>query len=893
MSDPALIIQRIYGTSSTSQLNFAVSPMHIAYIASGGVVVSQIDRESGELTNQRFFCANNPHGNALPQTSAYSYLNMVQQQSQQAEEKDQYGIPKLTHTVLVDETQGTGDLSSSSSPPKAQQKVKTISCIAISPDEKYLAVGESGAHPRILLFSLAPDSNSFPVVSISEHSFGITALQFSPESNYLMSVGDTHDGFIYIWKISGCNATMVGVNKCTSQINGLLWNDDNIITYGVRYIKIWTFTESERKSMIQGKNVILGNFLNGNFVSATPCFDETLEDDIFFLTSLGEICGYNFKTNTLKLRYTNLEDSKLGVVISDQYSGKILIATDHIEELPHSELVNDIAKENDVLIDSPSKVKFNPPITCVKQVSANIFVYITSNEEIQLYSAITGKSVHLIDSLSKSVNGVKKTTSGKVITWTREGILKCIEEKTLDMKDVIALKVKPIPNVVIENHITAIDLTPNGDFIAGDAYGTLTVYSPEGDVIFSVQAHEFSINDVTFLEIEKFQFIISIGRDRMIQIFARTDQNHAEITNEWSIYQTLADHKANLLQIIFHEHKLYVSSADRSISIHKFEVDQDVVSINKEKTITVKSTPTSISISGEEMLVFTMDKQLTVFNLHTVESIRNMKLCDENGDSLLIDSAIVTHANQIVCSCSDKSIRIFNYITGRQLSVSWGHSEATKFLVYFSDHLITLSNSGCLFSWALTEPILDSPLKSTIQKYNEFVTPPKVTRKIKKPLSQTSTPVRKTLNPSPTFTRTPTTARLQSTTKMTPSKLNSSSKTNLSPSPTSTNIRRESRAAISPRSSPRASPSLVAKKPLTVTNRTRLHGDLVKDSKVDIDGLILQLRSFRQHMDSYTSEEVHNVKREITGIFQYEEELLNKYNGVVLDAVKQLMKFEK
>ncbi|ONH65914.1 Mitogen-activated protein kinase-binding protein 1 [Cyberlindnera fabianii] len=912
MSEPSLLISRIYGTSSDSQRTFAASSNLIAYIASGGVVVCSIDQETGTLSNQRFFCATNSQqsNQTNAQASAYSYLNMMGSQTQ-SEEKDSFGLPKVSQTIAVIDAngstlaQGVSDMSLSSPQSKlSSQRIKTISCIAISPDEKLLAVGESGTQPRILLFSLAPDAHDFPFLSIAEHSFGVSALHFSPDSKYLLSIGDSHDGFIFLWRLGGSSVSIAGANKCTSQINGVTWLEDTIVTYGVRHIKIWKFEEFEKKSMIQGKNVILGDFINGNFVYATPVLHNDGEDDILFLTSLGEVCGYNYLNNNLTLRYVNAGSPKAGAILSDIFSKRVWIATDKISELPANALAQTLTKESDGALDSPTKVKFLAPITCMKQISERYLVYITSNEEIQLLDVESGESRHLIESLSKSVNGVKKTSSGKVVSWTKEGVLKTIDTDSFNLTDFTTVAIPEVPGMVIENHLTALDVTSDGQIVIGDAYGNLTVFDEDGAQSLSVQAHEFTINDVCSFQISDFQFIVSIGRDRMIQVFARTklpDVQHDDITNAWGICQTLADHRGNLLQLVFHENRLYVSSADRSISVHSFALDSGVLSIKKEKTISLKSSPTAMTISNDELVVSTMDKQLSIFNITTLESTRTLKLYTEDNETMLADNVAVISPNQIACSCTDKSIRVFNFITGRQISVHWGHSESIKCLLHVNQHLITLSANGCLFSWSFRQNI-SATSKSTIQKYNDLATPPRVMRKIKKPVSQTSTPVtRRNINvsPSPSTAKSPAMTRLQSTAKMTPSKLSPNARPNLSPSPGSSSTPLRSKAST-PRMSTfnnanMNSPSPTAKRSsILVTNKTRLQEsntkmELNKENKVSTGDLVRQLRLFRENMDSYTQEDIMLVKREVKLLFNYEEEILTKYNSVVLDAVKQLI----
>jgi WD40 repeat protein len=68
--------------------------------------------------------------------------------------------------------------------------------------------------------------------ALSEHSFGVNCVAFSPDSRYLASLGSSQDGFLYIWSINirtGA-ATLHASNKCVSNINKMTWMGNKLIT---------------------------------------------------------------------------------------------------------------------------------------------------------------------------------------------------------------------------------------------------------------------------------------------------------------------------------------------------------------------------------------------------------------------------------------------------------------------------------------------------------------------------------------------------------------------------------------------------------------------------------------------------------------------------------------
>lgn len=73
---------------------------------------------------------------------------------------------------------------------------------------------------------------------LTEHSFGVRSLAFSSDSQYLATLGDMNDGFLFVWAINlrtGA-AKLHSTNKCTSFIRDMCWMGQTLITYE---ISIW------------------------------------------------------------------------------------------------------------------------------------------------------------------------------------------------------------------------------------------------------------------------------------------------------------------------------------------------------------------------------------------------------------------------------------------------------------------------------------------------------------------------------------------------------------------------------------------------------------------------------------------------------------------------------
>ena len=101
---------------------------------------------------------------------------------------------------------------------------------------------QTGHIPRVLFFSTTSDKTESPYAALSEHTYGIRCLSFSPDSRFICSIGEVHDGFVFLWALHARTGMpkLHASNKCTSLIHDLAWMGSNsFITVGTRHVKLW------------------------------------------------------------------------------------------------------------------------------------------------------------------------------------------------------------------------------------------------------------------------------------------------------------------------------------------------------------------------------------------------------------------------------------------------------------------------------------------------------------------------------------------------------------------------------------------------------------------------------------------------------------------------------
>jgi hypothetical protein len=213
----------------------------------------------------------------------------------------------------------------------------------------------------VLIFSTAKDSLlDVPLTILSEHSFGVRSLAFSSNSQYLATLGDINDGFLFVWSISlrtGA-AKLHSTNKCTSFVRDMCWMGHTLITYelrlciliwtlrliiftrvGVRHVKVWRLADAVTGSpmklrpnndsymtppgispkALSGRNCLLGPLGDATFTSVASISDS----EAVVCSDSGAVCLLDDTEGSQKLSLVMQVDFGITSVAVDGESGAI------------------------------------------------------------------------------------------------------------------------------------------------------------------------------------------------------------------------------------------------------------------------------------------------------------------------------------------------------------------------------------------------------------------------------------------------------------------------------------------------------------------------------------------------------------------------------------------
>lgn len=186
----SLSLRSITGTTTRSSGGLAshYESSTFAYCAGSAVVVAKLD-DAGDIS-YRFFRA---QPTALPIHPSPSFYNPASPTPP----------PESRRRTILPAKHSSDERSSHNSPRRnwaddgssktwsARERVKAVSCVALSPNGKFLAAGETGYGPRVNIFSTMPGGFSdIPLTTLTEHSFGVRCVAFSPTSRWLATLGD-------------------------------------------------------------------------------------------------------------------------------------------------------------------------------------------------------------------------------------------------------------------------------------------------------------------------------------------------------------------------------------------------------------------------------------------------------------------------------------------------------------------------------------------------------------------------------------------------------------------------------------------------------------------------------------------------------------------------------
>lgn len=745
-SDHMLSLRQVVGSTISSANAFDSLPndRQVAFTAGAAAVVATID--DCHNVSQRFFRAH-PTTEAINTASSAYGTPASDSRSRGAASSRDAGVGASSHgSAGADWANSPGGKSSS-----AKDRIKAASCVAFSKDGKYIAVGETGYKPRVLVFSTAPDAaQDTPITTISEHNFGVRCVSFSPDSKYLASLGAANDGFLYIWSLNPRTgaATLHASNRCTNHINKMAWLGNSLVLVGTRHAKVWRVDEAEHHQQskpkhrednvtLPGRNCILGSLVEQNFTSIVTVSDTKA----FVSTEKGDICLLDDSDRAQRLFKVASADFGVTALAADS-NGLLHIAglNGDMSTMEVSKLVDAAPPPSPTSRDesppgspprSPTSPKFHhdTPYIIAMAPIRDLVVSVDSRRAIRLLEvgtdgdASTNKVVQQLPAQGDGVLGVhslplSNTFDASFVTWSADGMVKFWTPDGTAKGD-IKVPLEQLDSIDEANELRTIEPSPHVDFIAtGDKYGVLSIIDGKtAKSTCSLKAHGSEITDIEIHEGET-TFIVTSARDRTVQVFQKNGDT-------LDLVQTLDEHVGAVTGVLFSKDgsHLLSCSADRTVVVRDFMTREEDGNVLKAfliaRTITLKSTPVSMVFDVENsniLVVSTIDRQVHKYDVTTGQPVSCFKSADPEGGEAVVLSDLVHFTNVkgqgIIAgvSSTDKSVRIYEE-NGNLLGRDWGHTEGVTDIALISLNggdggagqkaLVTVAVDGTIFVWNL------------------------------------------------------------------------------------------------------------------------------------------------------------------------------------------------
>ncbi|KAL4956902.1 WD40-repeat-containing domain protein [Aspergillus filifer] len=717
-----LSLQTVIGTTTTTPNGFSYHDQSksFAFCAGSAGVLAEVDEEGN--VNQRFFRARPTASSINPVTSFYN--QSTPPATPDARSKSVPGIKNAPYNGIYNGSTST-EMVEAPSPRSwsSRERVKAVTSVSISPNGRLLALGETGYNPRALIFSTATDAPSdVPLSILTEHSFGVRALAWSPDSQYLATLGDVNDGFLFVWSISlkTGSAKLHSANKCTTVVRDMTWLGQALITVGVRHVKVWRLPEIRPVSPTKCRTNTgePPSFAAPKALSGRNCVLSALADNIFTSvvgisnseavvgTDSGALCLVDDKDGNAKL--TLIQYLEFGITSLSVDSDRACIwVGGHGKRMRRLafDLLRPWSNPSSPRRSSRSSVEFKsrePAITCIGSITSHL-VTVDGSKAINIYpmeklndegdQCDTGNTMpaHRESVLGIGPLKAPNRLEADFFTWSSRGVVRfwnirgeCCDSQTISVEQI------PGSEDNTQNGLKVLRADEEMDiFVSGDKVGVLRVFQGQTwKCVDEVRAHGGEITDIALYQISESCVIATSGRDRMVQIFERRN-------DDLQLIQTMDDHVGAVGQLLFvnEGQRLLSSSADRTVIIRERvtrETDgATAIAYMIAKVITLRSSPVSMSLSPDDpdSLVFsTVDRCVQQYEMSSGRHVHSFRAADsDSNDTVVMGSLTVTSAISgqnprmlIGVSGTDKSIRVYDMERGSLLTGEFGHTEGVS-----------------------------------------------------------------------------------------------------------------------------------------------------------------------------------------------------------------------
>ena len=133
------------------------------------------------------------------------------------------------------------------------ERCRPFQCLTYSKNGDYFAACEASLkQPDIVIWQVTDSNEYVHQYTLSGHKFGVQSIKFSPNTDYLISLGDANDRGLFVWDFK--SQKRVSSNKLGKLVNAFAFEQSQkyFVTAGYSHLKFWYFDENGKVKIQNG-----------------------------------------------------------------------------------------------------------------------------------------------------------------------------------------------------------------------------------------------------------------------------------------------------------------------------------------------------------------------------------------------------------------------------------------------------------------------------------------------------------------------------------------------------------------------------------------------------------------------------------------------------------------
>ncbi|XP_047542571.1 mitogen-activated protein kinase-binding protein 1 isoform X3 [Vanessa atalanta] len=627
---------------------------------------------------------------------------------------------------------------------------KSVTCVAFSPDGRYLATGECGHAPAVRVWDLQ-DPTASGAVQIAEfpgHTHGVNCVAFSTSSKYLVSVGSQHDMIVNVWDWRA-NLKLAS-NKVSSRVKAVSFSESGnyFVTVGFRHVKFW-YLEYSRNAKIKepvplmGRSAILGEQKDNEFCDVV-CGRGEAAESTYAITRGGLLCEFNSRRlldKWVELRTTSANCMAIGseYIFVGCAEGIVRCfapaSLRYVTTLPRTHYLGvDVSQGQNIshMFSQPNSARYpdaialtyderNHKLTCVYNDHS---LYVWDVRDIKrvgkshsaLYHSACIWGLDMVPGGPMGAGSFLSCSSDDTVRlWTLQGnsstasniysneLTKVLyidpELKFLKDVDLTATSDKDKSKTYDDKTgVRCVRVSPCGRHVAaGDRAGNVWVFESSGAALHTLEAHDAEVLCVEYSQQPR--LLASASRDRLVHVFL--------VDRGYQILQTLDEHSSSITAVRFLSSgsglQMVSCGADKTILFRQLRTMSDgSYQFARGQNVSGRSTlyDMEVDAGGRHVLTACQDRNVRVYSAAHGRHTKTFRGTTAE-DGTLIKVSLDSSGIYLATSSTDKILSVYDYYSGECMATMYGHSEIVTGLRFTPDcqHLVSASGDGCVFVW--------------------------------------------------------------------------------------------------------------------------------------------------------------------------------------------------